>query len=57
MVKHTHLILMEVLAQPDYESQNMLITNTMPKLNNNNLQSKSIFELLEVSIYLNLQKY
>ena len=29
----------------DYESQNMLITNTMPKLNNNNLQSKSIFEL------------
>ena len=32
-------------SSTDYESQNMLITNTMPKLNNNNLQSKSIFEL------------
>jgi len=30
-----------------YESQNMLITNVMPKLDNNNLQSKSIFELFQ----------
>ncbi|MEL0103863.1 MAG: LptF/LptG family permease [Gammaproteobacteria bacterium] len=34
-------------SSTDYESQNMLITNTMPKLNNNNLQSKSIFELFQ----------
>ena len=32
-------------SSTDYESQKMLITNMMPKLNNNNLQSKSIFEL------------
>ena len=32
-------------SSTDYESQNILITDTVPELNNNNLQSKSIFEL------------